>query len=343
MINELQTEDRLIFEYWGHAASYLPMSDYRFYQPLMHSFNNPGGKWEREKLEKCGHLLKPVLERIRREGPLSSSDFSTEKGEERGPWWNWKPAKIALEMLFWRGDLMITERRNFQRVYDLKERVLPAGLDKRMPDDDELGEFLVFRALSAYGVAQEREIHEHIHSTSKKIISKSLDDLVNAGKVITLRVEREKSAYFALPETIEKAARFRQSSPHLHLLSPFDNLIIQRRRTERLFGFHYTLECYTPAAKRKYGYYALPILWDGNFVGRIDPKAERRNKVFVIRNLLLESHFGNLDDFLPSLAKKVVDLILFNQCETVKLENISPARARRPLTHCIKQTLAHSS
>jgi uncharacterized protein YcaQ len=148
MLDELLAVDRTIFEYWGHAASYLPMQDYRFYLPRMQSYFNPTGKWERDIYQKVGHMLQHVLERVRAEGPLTSKSFEPPPGEKREGWWDWKPAKVALELLFWRGELMIAERRNFQRVYDLTERVLPDWVDRTVPDDEQLGQFLVRRALT---------------------------------------------------------------------------------------------------------------------------------------------------------------------------------------------------
>ena len=160
LLHELQAIDRSIFEYWGHAASYLPMEDYRFYIPMMRSFYDPKNSWFRGWGEKYGAFLEPVLKRIREEGPKVARDFEnpsernstnhppiladpiglSQKG--KGPWWDWKPAKAALEMLFWRGELMISERNGFERVYDLTERVLPAGMDLRVPAADELGRFI---------------------------------------------------------------------------------------------------------------------------------------------------------------------------------------------------------
>jgi len=330
MLHELQAKDRRVFEYWGHAASYLPLSDYRYYLPRMRKFNDPKGKWEKERMKKYGHLMESVLERIRNDGPLGSKDFKPLPGTKHGGWWDWKPAKAALEMLFWRGDLMITERRNFQRIYDLTERVLPDNVDTSFPSNDELGQFLVRRALSAYGVAQEKEIRKHIDAASKEIISKSLRDLVDSGEVIPLQIKEDKNSdYYALADSIDKSARLKQMPSRVFLLSPFDNLIIQRERIERLFGFDYAIECYLPAAKRKYGYFSLPILWGENFVGRLDPKVDRKNKTFLIRSLVFEPKFKAFHDFLPLFADKLWDFARFNQCEKVKLEKVLRADFKR--------------
>lgn len=334
MLHQLQATDRRVFEYWGHAASYLPISDYRYYLLRQHSYYDPQHKWTRNLIEKHQHLLEPVLERIRAEGPLGSKDFKPPPGTQRGAWWDWKPAKVALEVLFWRGELMVTERRNFQRIYDLTERVLPPGVDTRFPDEDELGEFLVRRALCAHGVAQASEIRDHIHAADRDIIEKSLADLVQAGDVIRVKIQEDQDAdYYALPETIESALLLERTPPRVTLLSPFDNLVIQRPRIERLFGFAYTLECYTPAAKRQYGYFSLPILWGERLVGRLDPKADRKHKTLIIRGLFFEPEFKEFDAFLPTFAEHLISFARFNRCESVTLERVVPTEMSEPVQH----------
>ena len=337
MLHELQAVDRRVFEYWGHAASYLPMEDYRFYLPRMHSFKAPVTSWEKYFIEKHEHLTDSVLERIQQEGPLSSKDFKPPPGTKRGEWWDWKPAKGALEVLFWRGELMVTERRSFQRVYDLTERVLPSDVDIRSPEDGELGCFLVHRALSAYGVAQEKEIREHIRAAGKEVINQSIADMVDASEVIPVKIEEEDSAdYYVLPKMLEQSADLQRLDSRVLFLSPFDNLVIQRERIKHLFAFDYTLECYLPAAKRKYGYFSLPILWGEQFVGRLDPKADRKKKVLIVRNLAFETEFIFQDEFLVEFLESLKNLMLFNQCESVELENVIPKKSKRMIQRLLK-------
>ena len=150
-LHEAQAVDRTVFEYWGHAASYLPMSDYRFYIPMMRSFYDPKRLVPGAGGRSTASHLGARAQRIREEGPRAARDFANPGGRRKGPWWDWKPAKAALEMLFWRGELMIRERRGFERIYDLTERVLPAGTDTRPPAPDELGRFIVRRALDRPG------------------------------------------------------------------------------------------------------------------------------------------------------------------------------------------------
>jgi len=342
ILHELQAKDRRVFEYWGHAMSYLPMSDYRFFLPKMRNFENPKSSWAKKGLEKCGHLLKPVLERIRKEGPLSSKDFKPPPGTKRGNWWDWKPAKIALEMLFWRGDLMVTERRNFQKVYDLTERVLPGHVDTSIPGEDETGQFLVQRALSANGILQEKEIlsflqpnagrDSDIRFANNNIILNSLHSLIGTDQVIPLKIAGENDAdYYALSEIFKKSTKSGKRQSRVFILSPFDNLMIHRKRIKNLFGFNYSLECYVPASKRKFGYFTLSILWGENFAGRLDSKADRKKKTFIVRKLAFESTLKNLDVFLPAFAKKLADLARFNRCDRIQLMKVTPSKIKANL------------
>jgi len=340
-LHELQAVDRRVFEYWGHAASYLPMSDYRFYLPRMHGFEEPHRKWEKQRIEKYGHLMPAVLERIRKEGPLSSKDFIPPEKKKGTGWWDWRPTKVALELLFWRGELMITERRNFHRIYDLAERVLPPRVDLTVPTDKELGCFLVRRALGAYGIAREQEIREHIHGHDKSVYRQALNDLTESSDLVTVTIGKDMDTdFYALPEALEIAATLKKTSPRLHLLSPFDNLIIQRDRTQRLFGFDYRLECYTPAPKRQYGYFCLPILWGERLVGRLDPKAERKRRTLVIRLLQLEEGFKVTDRFCKALVGKLAELAQFNECDRVELKRCSPAGIKKTIKAQLKKAVS---
>ena len=338
-LNQLLAEDRRVFEYWGHAASYLPMTDYRFYLPWKRRFLNPHDKWIKVPLEKYGHLMKPLLERIRKEGPLSSADLESGPGKRPRVWWDWKPLKVAMELLFWRGELMITARRNFERVYDLTERVLPDDVDTTFPSEEELGQFLVRRALSAYGIADEGEIRKHLNVADDDTFSKGLGSLIDAGEIIPVEVKDiENKGFYALKQNLESGSKLRKASAPLHLLSPFDNLIIQRSRLRRLFGFDYALECYTPPARRKYGYFVLPILWGEQFAGRLDPKADRKAKTLIIKNLVFESAWVNDEELMTCLVAKLWDLARFNNCDKIKIMKVSPAKIKKELERQAKRS-----
>ncbi len=336
MLHTLQAKDRRVFEFWGHAASYLPIKDYRYYLPRMRSFSDPKDKWAKQRLSKCGHLMDGILDRIRNEGPLGSKEFKSNPDAKPGQWWDWKPAKIALELLFWRGDLMVTERRNFHRIYDLTERVLPDHVDISMPDDSELGQFLVRRALSSYGIASGKEIVNHLHAASRETILNAIQDLVDEGIVVRVSIENE-DRYYALSDTIHNSTLSSSAAPKVFLLSPFDNLIIQRDRTSRLFGFDYVLECYMPEIKRKHGYFVLPVLWGNRLVGRLDPKADRKKRIMIIRNLRFEPDFDLFDEFLMPFARKLVEFAAFNNCRKIEFNSVTPRTIGASLKQIVRK------
>ena len=327
MLHELQVKDQRIFEYWGHEASYLPMQDYRFYLPRMRSFEDPHIGWHRNLFEKYRALTPQILDRISKEGPLSSKDFERPAGTKQGGWWDWKPAKTALELLFWQGKLMVVERRGFQRVYDLTERVLPARVDTRYPDEEELGQFYVRRALQSMAVAREREILKHLGGATQPLISKSLHELVDIGEVVELELVGDKSKpYYAYSSTLD--FKNLKGEPQIHFLSPFDNLIIQRDRIQRLFDFEFTLQCYLPVEKRKVGYFLLPILWDDRFTARMDVQADRKNKLLIIHNLVFEPGFHDFDQFIEPFTEKLIAYTKFNGCRQIIIEKTSPAKIK---------------
>ncbi|MCK5125256.1 MAG: YcaQ family DNA glycosylase [candidate division Zixibacteria bacterium] len=337
-LDELQSIDRRIFEYWGHAASYLPIDDYRYYIKRMKGFTDPHGKWVKQRYEKCGHLMQPVLERIKNEGPLGSKDFKPPDNVKRGAWWNWRPAKVALELLFWSGELMITGRRKFQRRYDLTERVLPDDVDISEPTDEEQGRFLVARALNAYGVATEAEIRNHIFGYKKIVYEDAIAGMIASGEISSIAVgNKGRTKDFALTDSLDGLSRLRVKKPGISFLSPFDNLIIQRGRTKRLFDFDYTIECYVPKPKRKYGYFVLPILWGEHIVGRFDSKADRKEKTLLVHSLYLEDWFTPDDAFIVEFAKKLIEFAVFNKCPKIKIAKTHPAKWRKVISARLKK------
>ncbi len=332
-LHDLQTQDRKIFEYWSHAASYLPLSDYRFYLPRMHAFAS--GK--RHGFVRNRRMMTFVLDRIRAEGALQARDFETPKGARSGPWFDWKPTKIALEQLFMEGKVMVRERRGFQKVYDLTERVLPPGVDCSMPSPQEMGRFLVERSLRQYGLATEAEMH-YLRKGHSSQVRNALGEMCESSEVLSLQVEGlGAQEFFAFSESLKSLT---QAQPGLKtdaktgensvfILSPFDNAVIQRKRLKTLFDFDYQIECYVPAPKRQYGYFCLPILWGDQMVGRMDAKADRKSKKLLVLALYLEKliqkklskriHKQFKDQFQPSFKKTLQSFAKFNGCEKVEM------------------------
>jgi len=337
MLHTLQAEDQRIFEYWAHAMAFLPLSDYRFYIPRMERHRTSQRTWFSEWKQEHEHVLDEVLNRIRAEGALSSKDFEPPPGTVRGTWWDWKPAKRALEILFWQGHLMISERKGFQKLYDLTERVLPPSTDTTRPTDEELGRFHVRRALAGLGVAQVSEIQAAFHIADRSLIVKTLADMQQSREVVSLSVDGLKDGAYSLAETLE--CKEGPVSNTAHILSPFDNLTIQRDRMERLFGFKYRIECYVPESKRTYGYFVLPILWRNEIVGRLDSKADRKTKTLIAKKLWFESGFEAFDEAVPALSEALAQFARFNGCKTVELNAVVPAGHKRLLKSLVKRAL----
>jgi uncharacterized protein YcaQ len=326
-LHDLQAKDRKIFEYWAHAASYLPMDDYRYYLSFMENQKKPKkGSWLDRWIKKHGDLTLKVRQRIKKEGALAAADFKDTTDRKRGPWWDWKPAKAALEILFWQGQLMVKERRNFQRIYDLTERVLPPDINRAKPTQDEEKQFFIKRALQALGIATTQDINRYIGTSGK--LNSWIARMKREQQIIAVDVEGSKRGYLMLAGTdlpriiIDNRVR---------LLSPFDSAIILRDRIEDLFEFSYSLECYQPKSKRKYGYFCLPILWNTQMVGRIDPKAERHSNTLLINNLHLIDKNMLHKDFLERFSEALHQLAAFNGCTSIALSNSVPSSIKKTM------------
>ncbi|QDT97409.1 winged helix-turn-helix domain-containing protein [Gimesia aquarii] len=301
-------ESRDAFEYWSHAASYLPMKDYRFSLPLKKEFQKRETSWYPKDLK----MMKQVLTRIRKEGPLRSKDFEMTKKGKSG-WWDWKPAKKALERLFLEGKLEITRREGFQKVYDLPENVIPGSVDTTLPSETDYARFLIQRTLQHHGLASVSEIAYMRKAQTKKTVLKTLNEMVAAGEISQVAVEGVDEPYFALRQALENIPRV---GSKIHILSPFDNLIIQRNKLITFFDFDYKIECYVPAPKRKYGYFSLPVLQGSRFVARIDCKADRSNHKLMIQSIHYEK---NVDQSLlqKKMGSKLLAFAKFNGCNVV--------------------------
>ena len=346
-LHDLQAKDKLIFEYWTHAMSFIPMEDYRYSLPRMLNFKKPKSKWLKYRFNQSKKYFNYVLDRVKEEGQLSSSDFENDTGKKGGTWWEWKPTKTALEYLFWQGELMISERKNFQKYYDLRERVLPGNIDLTFPSKKELSRYFIQHALNSLGVATEKEILKFMQPGKSKVsdlqvvdkptMKRTLDELHEDGNIISLFIENDhKTIYYGLPGIIEEIPERKKRISHVHLLSPFDNLIIQRERTKRLFSFDYAIECYLPPSKRKYGYFVTPILWNNNFAGRLDPKADRQNETLIIKNIVFENDFKIQDKFLSMFSEKLKSFAEFNNCRRIVIKKCTPVSIKKIIVDQLK-------
>jgi uncharacterized protein YcaQ len=331
MLDELLAKDKKVFEFWTHAASYIPIEHYRFYLPWMTRYaqRQRTRNWLREN-EK---LAEQVRARIRGEGPLGSADFASTR--KRRGWWDWKPAKMALEVLMQTGELMVAERRKFQRLYDLTERVLPPEVETEVPDPEELGRFAVERALRSHGIATVEPVWSY--SRDEGVVRKALDEMIERGEVIQTKIEGLDQDYYALAPDLDNLAE--PGSRQLHILSPFDNFVYWRRRVRNLFRYDYRLECYLPAPKRRHGYFCLPILWGTDLVGRMDAKADRRRGELIVKSLEFEEGFGCVDQMLGPLSDKLKAFASFNQCATISVQRTVPRAVETSLVERIAEVV----
>lgn len=322
MLQTLQSPDAAVFEYWNHAASFLPMSDYRFSLPLMRK-HRAELHWSDETPELSAAMAR-MKRLIGRKGALKLSDVESAASAATG-WSGWgKIERRALHELWMRGEVMIHSRQGFVKVFDLAKRVLPASVETKRPAEREAAEFHVRRALRALGVARLPELHYLRDAGHAGQVRVALGRMVKAGEAVELRIaEMPDVAVYALRASLELAAPLREKL--VRFLSPFDNLAIQRKRLKWLFDFDYTVEIYVPPSKRKYGYFVLPILWGDRLIGRMDAKADRPTRRLQIHNLVFEPGFGDWKGVKAGFVEALGRFVEFQQCEKWSVTRVEPA------------------
>lgn len=335
-LDELLAEGK-IFEYWSHEACFLPVEDYPLYRHRMLDAGCMGWKYSHEWVTEHRKEVKRLLAHIREHGPVRSSDFERTDGKGGG-WWEWKPEKRALEMLFTAGKLMVARRHNFQRIYDLHERVLPTWDDSQLPSKEEARRELILKAVRALGVAKARWVSDYFR-TDKRETNATTMALANEGWLLRVKVAGWEEEAYGHPENrelIERAAAGRLRPELTTLLSPFDPLIWDRSRAREMFGFDYRLECYTPAPKRRYGYFTLPILHANRLIGRLDAKAHRKEGLFEVKSLHLEPGIAISDEMVGSVAGALKECAVWHKTPEFVVRGSNPSK----LAPLLKRALA---
>jgi len=322
-------EKRVLFEGWQRVASIIPLKDYRYQLPRMERMRKNHSEGFLRWFDQEGHELMPmVLERIRKEGGLRAADFKYH-GPRRGSWWDWKPAKTALEYLFAFGDLMISNRIHFQRVYDLTERVLPEWVDTAQPTMEQRDRYWMERAALALGICQPNQLIGYNYF-QRRPVQAVLEKLVEEKVLITVEVMLEgdgKDRYLVHHDNLEvlqKIADGAIQAERTTFLSPFDNLFWAVGRDEQLWGFRQRLEAYTPASKRLWGYFCMPILHHERLVGRFDPKMERKEGLLRLKALYLEDGVDQEDELLSGVANAMRDFMNFHKAQELIIEKSNP-------------------
>lgn len=323
----LQNSPRKIFEYWTHAASFLPVSHYRFCLPRMRRLKKEGFEWfQRDK-----RIMRYVLDKIKNEGPKQTRDFE-DLNHKPGPWWGWKPAKIALEHLFMEGTLSVAKRVNFHKVYDLTERVLPRDTNTRMPTKHQMANYLLEKAQRSLRLVAKKDIL-FLRKDGREEMDNAIAKKLNKKEITAVNIDGVRDTYYVKTSDLKllDPSSTNHDEPVARILSPFDNFTINRKRLKDIFDFDYQLECFVPAAKRKYGYFSLPLLFDNGFVGIMDAKAERKDGILRVKNLYLEKESFNpggidAETFFHYFSKELRAFAKFNGCGETKVEKVHPSQ-----------------
>jgi uncharacterized protein YcaQ len=317
-LDALAYEKRELFEYWGHAACLLPLALY----PLLRYRMDKHAEWTQKYMQSPrGAYMAKVYAEVGERGPIAAAELSS-PGKRSGNWWGWSIGKTTLEHLFNIGLLAIAGRRGFERLYDVAERVIPRAVrEAPAPPREQAMKQLILLAAKACGIGSFGDLTEYFYidgwsdrsgpvprwarrkgGRMKPVAKRLVAELVDEGRLVPARVDGWNDPAYVLPEvkvprTIEARA----------FVTPFDSLVWDRRRLRRLFGMDYTIEIYTPVAKRVYGYYVFPFLLDDEIVARCDLKADRERRVLMVQSAHLERG-QDARRVIPALARELQQL-----------------------------------
>jgi hypothetical protein len=313
------------FEYWSHAACVLPIEMWPYYAFRRRAIRARGVRWHTIQEKVCAE----VIARLRAEGPLTATQLGGAK--RGGPWWDWSETKIAVEWLLDIGDVACVRREGWRRVYDLPERVVPPDLLTLEPSDEECLTHLAGVAGRALGVVTRADLVDYhrlrMLTDGKAKHADTVDDHAVAAGLVAVTIEgrgAKPERAWADPAALTQEAANTRGRHRVTLLSPFDSLIWDRKRTLRVFGFEHSLEAYVPRPKRIHGYFAMPLLAGGKLVGRVDPV--RRGQTLVARQLSLDTPTAT-----GAMAKALREAADWVGCSAVELDRVTPAQAAAPL------------
>jgi uncharacterized protein YcaQ len=333
LLGELHSPDGLLTEYWAHAAAIIPIETFSYFRDAMDAYR---AKYDaHDWIIEHRHVVDGVLERIRENGAMASRHFERPQGRkpEAWEWYGGKPARQALDHLWSCGDIMVARRESgFQRVYDLTERVIPDEILSCRPTAQERQRFLTAGALRALGVATPRWLADYFRDWARpystaKAVAAGMTALADEGLALPVTVEGFSEPVWLDPALLPRLEELRagKGRPTLTtLLSPFDNLIWHRGRMADLWDFQYKIEVYTPAPKRVYGYYTMPILHRGRLVGRLDPSLDRKNRILTIRKVFLEPDESPTEPLAKSIAGVLWDFAEFLGADQVSVLAAEP-------------------
>jgi uncharacterized protein YcaQ len=329
-------ESGKLFEYWSHALCLIPIENYPFYAKKMEQVGSTTKGYYQRFGVKMKDTVKKVYEYIKKNGVTSSSDF---KGKSLG--WGGSLESRSMQYLHYTGQIMIAYRRNFQKFYDLTERVLPTNIDSSPMNDSDLARFVVETTLGSLGLGNQQDIRTYLGRWPAQFLWKGrgpaidryMDELVSEGKLERVSVGGVKDQYYTLSKNVKHLIKTETigSQEPVKLLTPFDNIMRERHYPLNIWEFEYTLESYVPAAERKYGYHILPILDQGNLSGRLDAKVFRNENRMEIISLYLEDDFWKHESGLERLVKGFREFSKFHQVEKFTIAKTYPNTALRSI------------
>jgi uncharacterized protein len=337
-LEALLWRDRRLFEYWAHAAAIVCTEDYPVHSLLMRRYPSDRNAYNRRLrtwLAANQALRRSILRQLRTRGPLPTRAFEdrAETAWQSGGWTAGRNVDRMLDVLWTQGRIMVAGRQGQQRIWDLAERWLPPWTPTRRPPEREVVRLAAQRSLRALGVARARDIDRHFTAGRYPGLATVLAGLERSGRIERVRLTGDGAElpgpWYVHADDLPLLARLRAGDwqPRTTLLSPFDNLCIDRDRTERLFGFRFRLEIYVPKAARRYGYYVLPILHGDRFVGRVDPAMDRRRGRLVVNAIHPEPDAPAAAG--PAVAAALEDLAAFLGADGIDVRQ-PPPRAWRP-------------
>jgi uncharacterized protein YcaQ len=311
-----------LFEYWAHEACFIPHADYKLLRHRMLSPEKLGWKYNATWMSEHQQEITDLLEHIRLNGPVRAADFASGDNHKPG-WWAWKPHKRHLENLFSAGELMVAERRNFQRVYDLRSRVMPEWQDElHSIDEAEAINLMLLNSARSLGIFRAAWLPDY-YRLKRVALKPFLTQMQANGDIVAVNVaglgemwlHRDSLSLLDSP----------LSASHSALLSPFDPVVWDRKRVLELFDFDYRIECYTPEAKRKYGYFVLPFLHRGQIKARLDARMVRKSNQLVIKNLWLEDNTRLSPSFIQDFQRAITRFAAWQDAEQVIIEQAPKA------------------
>ncbi|WP_316737530.1 winged helix-turn-helix domain-containing protein [Pedobacter aquatilis] len=303
-LKELSDEGS-IFEYLTSEAGFWPMDDFRYSLPIKAAYQEKVQLLNKAEVQ----LMQQIMDQVEREGAVRVSDFEYDREQASTGWWDWRPAKVALERLYMEGKLMISRDSKFHKSYDVPLNIVPIDINIKMPDASAFARYIIRRTLGALGISSVKEMAWRSRRVKGNLVKNELELMVQSGEVLRVQVEDMKGPLYMLAsQNIDV-----EISKEVFILSPFDILNVFRHRLQDFFNFDYQIECFVPAAKRLYGYFSLPILEGDVFIARMDAKADRKRKILLIHNIHFEA-IPLKPNTIQKFTAALKAFVIFNDC-----------------------------